>query len=360
MFEIPKNDTLFPSQKAREWGVSETKIQEWIHRIHIIEHGLFYLFCAVKNITEEKFRVLFFEATEKEDMVLDIPCNFTQWWLSGNHPLALRAQVTLRELLVPHPYSAASDIPHHEIPYEISFPQFLHHHPEWANPDTSFIFFRDDPSIQNKPGVLIQRRQLSGNCYIHGPIVAHHYLLSKNVSVPVAIGIREFILCTLPSNLLAKLIVNYGGGSSREIFKMLLQPRSTLYSVTNFNEMCEKIRTIGPALLTGFAIEKRFRNDEIYYTGCYTTPIEGSHSMVGVGFRKDPATNEIFLLVQNWWQHKQFLVLDADYFGESGATALFPKYPVTCVPAFSSLTTAEYAEAGCDGDDLLPEEYRKS
>src|SRR6185436_7394766 len=198
---------------ATEWRVTNEKIA---HAFSLLKDFPWpdntktaIVFCLVKGIHEGLFRRLFYEVTEDLDpptyvLHTSVIGPYLQWWMLHDHPIARKAQQTLQQLLFP-PSSAA------DIPTEISFAHFVALHPEWND---SFIFFRDHPLVQHKPGVLIQRRQLAGNCYIHGPIVTHHYHLAKHVDVPVSIGIREFILRDLSTLLLAKLIVHFGGGSS--------------------------------------------------------------------------------------------------------------------------------------------------
>ncbi len=367
---LPLSPVLPFSEWAETWNVSEALIRKTHFDVisQQLPNAILFVFCLVKGITEKKFQMLFLEATDQESArgwpaiptpnaplrhldqtVSYAPRQFTNWWLTSAHPLAIEAQRTLTELLFPGPSVT-------ELPHAISFSSFVSHHPQW-DIGRSWVFFRDDESIRERNNILIQRRQLSGNCYIHGPIVCHHYLMCKYMAaheVPVAIDIRKFILRVLPVPHLAKLICHVGGGSSREIFKMLLEPRSDIFAVSQFTDICTNLLKYGPALVTGFGIEKRFRNDETSYSGALSGRVDGSHSMVAIGFRTDEQGN-IYILFQNWW-NKQFVECDASYFQDCGATALFTRKQVRSIPPFS-VTTDQYAEAEWDGDDLAPEEY---
>ncbi len=348
---------------ANEWGVHESKVTwaftavatciYWPEDVRIQ-----FAFLLSKGVNESTCRRLFYDVTENEEVPIDVLSQYhsphaaigpyMQWWLLSDHAIARKAQSTLRQLLF------RSDMPS-EIPADISFGHFVDEHPEWRE---GFVFFRDYPMVKDKPGVLIQRRQLSGNCYIHGPIVTHHYHLCKHIDTPVAIGVREFILRDLSTPLLSKLIASYGGGSSEAMFRMLLHPQSReVYRVTNFDDVIHKVQTLGPGLLAGFQIEARFRDDGVVnYEGPFTSDVESSHSMCAIGFRRQGT--KTYVLVQNWWHNKQFVAIDDEYFYASGATAIFPKHPVRTAPERCHLTTAEYAEAVMGGQDLAPEEVK--
>lgn len=326
-------------------------------------HCKLFLFCRSKGITEDRFRTLFFEAVERLVTKIStppmiprrIPClPFTAWWLTNPHPLARDAQSTLRELLDPNFVDS-------EIPVAISLFTFLEKHPEWQDEQKSWLFFRDHPDVKTKTDVLIQRRQLSGNCYIHGPIVAHRYLLHRtNPGPQPTIDVRHFILKSLRMELLSKLITHVGGGSSREIFKMLLEPDSALFSTSCITSICAHLRTLGPGLVTNFNVERYFHtSDVVSYKGKFRTTVDGSHSMVCVGYRKEGES--VFLLMQNWWSNKQFLECDEVYFEEAAASMWFSrKNPVTFPTFPCMLTMAEYAEADSDADDLAPEETARN
>ena len=352
---------------AQEWGVPEEKV--FLARLNRkgCMNELLFIFCEAKGITEERFRTLFFEATENCSVKIDITPfainperageHFTQWWMTNAHPIAREAQTTLLELLQPREILS-------ETPSEMSFSSFANQNQQWheGNGD-NFVFFRDHPAVHGKPNILIQRKQNSGNCYIHGPIVLHHYLMCRTNQDPQpSIDIRKFILSNLRVESLSKLITHVGGGSSREILKMLLEPDSAIFVASIPDEVCRNLHRYGPGLITNFNIEHKFRSEQVSYSGKFTSPVQGSHSMVCVGYRKQiiHSKETIFFLMQNWWENKQFVECDSDYLEESCASVWFTRKQHVTLPAFSSTTMAEYAEAEqLDGDDYALEEWRK-
>ena len=52
----------------------------------------------------------------------------------------------------------------------------------WSSPKTSFIFFRD--TFPEDAGVLVQRYQRSGLCYMHAPAVVQHYAVCNTQGFP--------------------------------------------------------------------------------------------------------------------------------------------------------------------------------
>lgn len=331
-------------------------------------HYIMFLFCMSKGIDEDRFRSLFFQATEKCSVHVETPhlqsrslLHFTDWWLNSTNIIALEAQTTLAELLTPSLQVC-------ETPYEISFDCFCSKHPEWLASSSCWVFWRDHPAVYKKEGILIQRRQLSGNCYIISPIVWHHYryqMEPDSLAGQLAYDIRGFILKQLTCEDLSKLICRVGGGSSRKIAKMLLGEEADLFSVASEDALVENLHRYGPSLVTGFQLESRFRNaEECEYRGKVEGLIDGTHSMVIVGYRvNDNAVdvrngNKFMFLLQNWWV-KQFVVCSWSYLESSSATLLFTRQKKVSIPVLASTTIAEYAEAaGCDGDDLAPEEHR--
>jgi hypothetical protein len=380
MLECPD----FYLQYSTDWGVEKEdlgKAHDFLHTHHLVKQPsflfwkrntaaatketqtmihAFFLFCLSKKISEERFRTLFFEATEQVAHVTpprllrgsQLP--FTCWWLSGSHEIALEAQTTLKELL----FAPAAATTIHATPQEISFDQFVKDHPQW---EKAWIFWKDHPKVKNKKGVLIQRRQRSGNCYIISPIVWHHYRYQMEIQKEeyggeLALDIRNFILRQLCSEDLSKLICHVGGGSSRAIAKLLLGSNPQLFSVSTEVDLVAHMHQFGPCLVTGFQVDSRFRlSDAVYYSGELVPPITGTHSMVIVGYHK--AKEKTWFLLQNWWQ-KQFIACDWTYIENSGAALLFTRQEHVSIPNFACTTVMEYAEASCDSDDLAPEEYQ--
>lgn len=61
-----------------------------------------------------------------------------------------------------------------------TFSEFLELNPDWRLRESSFIFHLDHSKVKGKDDVFVQRAQLSGLYYIHGPDILQHYLQQNN------------------------------------------------------------------------------------------------------------------------------------------------------------------------------------
>lgn len=64
--------------------------------------------------------------------------------------------------------------------------------------------------------------------------------------------------------------------------------------------------------------------------------------MTLVGHRVAAGTS--FFLLQNWWEKKQFVEVDANYLKASGAYFTFIETPQTAIPSSFSYTYGKYHE----------------
>ncbi len=346
-----QNHQIYNLQIANDWNVT----LDDLNQAELLSNNILEMFCIAKNISETKFQNLYFIVSEelfkKTGKGLPNPSrwkffSYRKWWITSDHEIAKLAQETLTQLLQVSTSSCS------EIPQEMSFSYFVSQNPEWDESKNNFVFFRDHPTVKSKNGILIQRKQLSGNCYIHGPIVAHYYIMCMRYENTKPVDIRTYILRHLDTNHLSKLITHCGGGSSRTIYQNLIGSQAILI-ITGFNsyqnEIKKHLELYGPGLVTGFQIEKDFqKSNQSKHHGKILGEIIGSHSMVLVGFRQDELGNQ-FVLLQNWWKHKQFVECDAEYFSSSGATIYFCKGEIS-LHSFNT-SSAIYDEGNYDNDD---------
>jgi hypothetical protein len=343
------NHQIYNLQIANDWNVS----LDDLNTAESSSDNILEMFCIAKNITETRFQNLYFSVSEellkKTGKGLENPprwkfFSYRKWWLTGSHEIAKLAQETLIQLLQASTFSSSI------IPQEMSFDYFVNLNPEWSENENNFVFFRDHKAVKFK-NVLIQRKQLSGNCYIHGPIVAHYYIMCMRYDNTKPVDIRTYILRHLDTNHLSKLITHCGGGNSRTIYQNLIGSQAMLI-ITGFNsyqnEIKKHLELYGPGLVTGFQIEKQFQRDQSKHYGKLMGEIIGSHSMVLVGVRQDEMGNQ-YVLLQNWWKHKQFVECDAEYFSSSGATIYFCKGDIG-IHSFNT-SSAIYDEGNYDNDD---------
>ena len=348
-------------ENAVEWSASWNVPIENIKAAQEKSENLRKIFIFSKGLSEAKFQTLFYQSSELEQQKSGKPLKkpfllkknpYINWWTTNDHAIARAAQQTMDQLVLPFNHALP------EIPSEMSFKRFLNNNPQWK--ESCFVFFRDHPKFANRNDILIQRRQLTGNCYIHSPIVAHYYIMCMNFPDAKPIDIRNYILSHLDNEHLAKLITGVGGGSSRQIFQHILGDKVELISTSfssEHNDIEEHLKKFGPGLVVGFQVEKEFHSDQSTHKGSFVSDeVIGSHSMIVVGYRVEKDTGKAFVLCQNWWYKKQFVECDTEYFRNSTATILFCKGDVG-VHNFQT-TRAVYDEGNFDNDDQCQEETK--
>eukprot|EP01127_Copromyxa_protea_P011325 TRINITY_DN283_c0_g1_i4.p1 TRINITY_DN283_c0_g1~~TRINITY_DN283_c0_g1_i4.p1 ORF type:complete len:320 (+),score=49.60 TRINITY_DN283_c0_g1_i4:181-1140(+) len=199
---------------------------------------------------------------------------------------------------------------------------------------------KEDVFFLKHPAALSQRYQLSGLCYMHGPAMVQHYALAhNNHSVPM-IDLLKFIKEHFTAKQLEKHIFDNEGGDSSTFLKSILQPNTTLIST---GDPILNFRDFGPALVAKFEVHKDFMKASVHHH--YGKPkgeFVGHHAMAMVGHRFDNDTS--YFLLQNWWEKKQFVEVDADYLEASGAYFTFIKTPQTSIPDKFSYTYGKYHE----------------
>ena len=348
-------------QWSKDWNVPTSMIEEAYHQASALcltndNHlrAVFFLSKQIHtDILEEAFLVAqreYFELhpLSKLSQSLSIPKNILQWWTESTHAVAMQTQSTLDRLLDRH-----GDDQLQTTPVAVSFQTFETHHPEWAS-IRSFVFFRDHRAVRGHPGVLIQRRQLSGPCCIHGAVVAHHYIMCLYFGSARTVDIEAFVRRNMDSNLLAKLLCRAGGASSVEVFQQLLT-NPMLSIVNDFDKVRSCLECYGPGVVSGFRIEPRFHSAAWSFDGTFFGPSVSAHSMVLVGVRED-VHGKKWVLLQNWWLGKQFLECDETYFKSAGATVSFAT-EIQEIRSDIVMCSSEWAETSVDFRDFQNEEF---
>lgn len=188
------------------------------------------------------------------------------------------------------------------------FSTFVSIVPSWKS-ISSFVFHRDHPDVEDKPDVLVQRAQLSGLCYIHGPDLLQHYLVSMTSSVPVGmIDMSKLIRQTFTAEQLEQHIFYHGGGSSHSMLEYILMKGSESFVSKNH---AYNLRRFGPGLVSAFRVHPEFTEiTKFSYSGKPKGDFIRLHAMVLIGHREDSNGKDIFLL-QNWWKEKQFIEVNS-------------------------------------------------
>ncbi len=237
------------------------------------------------------------------------------------------------------------------------FGSFCAQHPEWSNSETSFVVFRDHPKLKNKHS-YVERVQKSSLCYIHGPIVLQHYLLSMERNDLVGmVNMVEYLKKHLdPQSLKAHIFEDLGGNSILFLRKIMALSDNSSFEVcmSNVDVMLDKW---GPALVSGFGVYGNF------YDGKTTTFSEkpqgdfvGTHSLVLVGYRKSLDGN-LRLILQNWWQEKPFVEMDLGYLKACGGIITFSTQPHFNIPTQFEINSSRHVEAAHDCCEMCQDAF---
>jgi hypothetical protein len=240
-----------------------------------------------------------------------------------------------------------------------AFDEFVIAHPEW-NQSNSWVLFRDHPSFANK-NAYVQRIQLSGNCYMHGPVVMQHYLVAMNQKEPVGmIDIADYLRKHMQRDALKNHIFQDTGGHSIEFLRHILGLETYEY----FEKPDVKSEDI-PLFLTRFGcglISSMVIYSNIYDSSTHLisprtsgdTKVQGYHAMVLVGYRRDPKTQELRYLLQNWWKNLSFLDVNSHYLRACNAILTFVNLPQFSIPQSFSTNFHRHVEATHDSCEMLP------
>ena len=245
--------------------------------------------------------------------------------------------------------SKTGDAGFDSIPAEVqTFEEFCEIVPGWDSSETSYVFHRDCEILRGHVRILKQRAQLSGLCYIHGPDMLQHYVVSMRKENVGMIDITRFIRGNFSSEELEQHIFDDSGGNSHILLERILMPRSIIFS-SRFGMYLQDLKTYGPGLVSCFEVRKDFIDkkengkDACKYHGDNSDEIfVGNHCMVLIGARTVESTT--YYLLQNWWKSKQFVEVDEEYLKRSGATVYFVKTPQDEIPTQFPTTQSLYAE----------------
>lgn len=247
------------------------------------------------------------------------------------------------------------------------------------NNDIINLFWEQFTPEQNEK-VLVIRKQNSGNCYLHAPVVLEHYLIaiatnceSRSMTTStIDIGRYENFL--LSGNKLINFLLNDEGGNSLTTLKNIcnLKSSDTLKitipdkdtAPTSYSETCEillKRVAYQPALVSAFQVFNEFRDKKqvSFSRNSYEVESDGDdilmHSMVLIGARKS-STGEYFFLLQNWWEGKYFIEVSGEYMHLCDAKITFVKKAITRKYELTNyVCDALYSETTADASETFYE-----
>ena len=270
--------------------------------------------------------------------------------------------------------------------------------PEWQSKSTSYIFFRDDPDIQDRGNeVLIQRVQQNSLCHMYAPVVMQYYLLTKykgTTGVSTILNTAKYLREEYHQERLARYIMEGKGILSRRFLSFILGQGNVITSI-NFKEIDDALlKRYGPVLLSMFTVCDDFGVEGrlVYsldgcnatsttpgaapvYVGCDFVVLEdrllyakgfetmgrcrGLHSMIIVGVRNNGTSRRF--LVQNWWRQHQFLEISQEYLETqpSGGPSVYVVHSAPrAIPASFEQRARRYAEwTHLDTPEMEPPSY---
>jgi len=203
---------------------------------------------------------------------------------------------------------------------------------------------------------------LSGLCYIHGPDMLQHYLVSMNTAKSAGmIDISRLIHDTFSAQQLEDHIFKDHGGSSETMLRYILEPGSIVSS--RIDDIEKRLREFGPLLVSRFTVHSDFTKGNIHMHHGKPVHInaqhqfggKGLHAMILIGARTDQKGKKLFLL-QNWWKSKQFIEVDEEYLKHSFPTLYYVETPQRSIPDKFPVDFAKFAEnENLDKAESFPE-----
>ena len=222
--------------------------------------------------------------------------------------------------------------------------------------------------------VMVIRKQNSGLCYLHAPVVYEHYLIAiatdcSNCGI-INIGKYEDYLLT-GDDLTNFLLQDKGGNSLETLDKICNLTEDDRDSIripdknkhaNYYAQVCEEILqnvSLKPALVSTFKVYDDFlETKKVSFSGkpkTSNTKHPQMHSMVLIGARKS-ITGEYFFLLQNWWEGRYFIEVSGEYMYYCDPKITFVKKAFTRNLELSTfICDALYAESSADAAETCYE-----
>lgn len=216
------------------------------------------------------------------------------------------------------------------------------------------------------------RRQMSGLCFIHAPVVLQHYLCSIGSDGLVnneMLDIEKVSSKFYKGDALYDYIIRNEGGSSLNVLRDIIAPENRIskISIPNksmlanlYSQTCQTVTQllqIKPALVSGFVVDDNFQtSNSVSFRGTVNhRSIKGLHAMVLIGARIDPVDGEYWFLLQNWWKDRFFIEVTGEYLASSECSLNFVENTITSISETLPLTHSSYAETSIDACETVHE-----
>eukprot|EP00047_Mylnosiga_fluctuans_P024368 m.159724 g.159724 ORF g.159724 m.159724 type:complete len:463 (+) comp9842_c0_seq2:195-1583(+) len=247
----------------------------------------------------------------------------------------------------------------------------------WQRPGA--LLFWTSPTFP--PGLaldnfMVRGVQLSGNCFVHAPVVLQHYLVVKGSGHAdhTKVAVSKYLQDNLVGSHLKEYLQGKGGRSkavlvdiarldSRDLLRISVSA-NRFYQRSDAVRIEQHLRDYGPALIAAFAVDSNFleatqatatfRDKDFNYDA---TNASGLHAMVLLGIRPDVQEGHM-CLVQNWHTGMELVEMSLPYLAAAGCELVFVEKPLTAIPAVLPQITAAFTEAMSDvgGEGALQEQ----
>jgi hypothetical protein len=201
------------------------------------------------------------------------------------------------------------------------------HFPEYGNGNNEnvYVVFHDDNHPNMEPFYRIQAH--GGNCFLQAPLLLHWYLSlwfnkTKTGNDVFPIDLEKYIRKTMSGKDLYKYLFEGKGGDSIDVLEditgLTYEDMTDQLPFSRYIDIKSHLEKYGPALVIMNETHQDFHDyDKLRYEGMPEGDHE-RHGMILVGIRKDTA-NQVFFLLQNFWQKKLFVEVKQQYFLDSGS-----------------------------------------
>lgn len=227
-----------------------------------------------------------------------------------------------------------------EISFDDEFKKFCEKCPKWNTKD-AVLFWKNYTHLNT---LKVLRRQLTGLCFMHAPVVLHHYMntIQNGDNNYKMIDVAKYIHDNWPYQRIIDYIENDRGGDSISFLESIIGNIEKVDFLIPkldsdlFEKTCNKIRKLlkkQPALVSGFEVDMNFHQDGVSFSGKRQQKY-GNHAMLLIGIHRKKnlfKRNEYTFILQNWWKHRFFIEVSAEYFNSCNAkiTFIFNKIDTT-------------------------------
>lgn len=242
----------------------------------------------------------------------------------------------------------------------LSFANFVKKNPKWSK-GKAYVVFRDHPHLAGPP---IQRVQIFGTCALHAPITLQHYLVAmgRKERSPT-LNMQAWLRKLAPAVFLENVVFGKGHHAI-DVLPTLLEPGTQLHPVADPLDIPHALQIFGPGLIGRWSVEPSFsKGTKLHYQGQAELPTVADlnqgmnsaplHAMLVVGYRGEDS--DLRLLLQNWWETKQFIEVDCAYYAACCSHTTFVKTPQTMFPEKAGVTQNLFEVCAADGAGVCPD-----